>query len=73
MKNSIVTIGNGTRDLPSSNAVPQPTALPRTPIKTYDHYFNWQLWVIYCGLVYRINPLASEFFLILAHLYVNCE
>ena len=28
MKNSSDTIGNGTRDLPTCSAVPQPTALP---------------------------------------------
>ena len=32
MKNSSDTIGNRTRDLPACNAVPQPTALPRTPV-----------------------------------------
>jgi hypothetical protein len=31
MKNSIDTIGNQARDLPVCNAVPQPTAPPRTP------------------------------------------
>jgi len=31
MKNSIDTIGNQTRDLPTCSAVPQPTALPRAP------------------------------------------
>jgi len=31
MKNSGNTIGNRTRDLPTCSAVPQPTALPRTP------------------------------------------
>ena len=31
MKNSSDTIGNRTRDLPTCNAVPQPTALPRAP------------------------------------------
>jgi hypothetical protein len=31
MKNSSDTIGNRTRDLPTSSAVPQPTAPPRTP------------------------------------------
>ena len=30
-KNSIDTIVNRTRDLPACNAVPQPTAPPRTP------------------------------------------
>ena len=29
MKNSIDTIGNRTRDLPASSAVPQPTTAPR--------------------------------------------
>ena len=32
MKNSIDTIGNRTRDLPTCSAVPQPTAPPRAPI-----------------------------------------
>ena len=31
MKNSNDTFGNRTRDLPTCSAVPQPTALPRTP------------------------------------------
>jgi hypothetical protein len=31
MKNTKDTIGNRTRDLPTCNAVPQPTAPPRTP------------------------------------------
>ena len=31
MKNSIDTIGNRTRDLPTCSAVPQPTALPLAP------------------------------------------
>ena len=31
MKNANDTIGNRTRDLPNCSAVPQPTALPRTP------------------------------------------
>ena len=31
MKNSIDTIGNRTRDLPTCSAVPQPTALLRAP------------------------------------------
>ena len=32
MKNSKVTIGNRTRDIPACSAVPQPTATPRAPI-----------------------------------------
>jgi len=32
MKNSNDTIGNKTRDLPTCNTVPQPTALPRAPV-----------------------------------------
>jgi hypothetical protein len=32
IKDSYDTIGNQTRDLPASSAVPQPTALPRAPI-----------------------------------------
>jgi hypothetical protein len=31
MKNSVDTIGNRTRDLPTCSSVPQPTALPRVP------------------------------------------
>ena len=34
MKNSNDTIGNRTRDLPTSSVVPQPTALRRTPCIT---------------------------------------
>jgi len=33
IKNSSDTIGNRTRDLPTSSAVPQTTATPRAPIK----------------------------------------
>jgi len=33
MKNSSDTIGNRTRDLPTCSTVPQPTTLPRAPIK----------------------------------------
>ena len=33
MKNSNDTIGNRTRDLPACNAMPQPTAPPRTPMQ----------------------------------------
>ena len=33
IKNSNDTIGNRTRDLPTCSAMPQPTALPRTPKK----------------------------------------
>ena len=35
MKNSSDTIGNRTRDLLACSAVPQPTALPRAPIKNH--------------------------------------
>ena len=35
MKNSNDTIGNRTRDLPTSSAVPQPTAPPRDPNTGY--------------------------------------
>ena len=34
MKNSTDNSGNRTRDLPTCSAVPQPTALPRAPLKT---------------------------------------
>ena len=33
MKNSGDTIGNRTCDLPACSAVPQPTALPRVPLR----------------------------------------
>ena len=39
MKNSNDTIGNGTRDLPTCSAVPQPTAPPRTPGFGYTGHF----------------------------------
>jgi len=35
MKNSNDTIGNRTRDLPTCSAVPQPTALPRAPLRIF--------------------------------------
>ena len=41
VKNSNDTIGNRTRDLPTCSAVPQPTALPRTPKHT--RYMNTSL------------------------------
>jgi hypothetical protein len=37
MKNSNDTIGNGTRDLPTCTAVPQPTALLRAPFYDKDY------------------------------------
>ena len=46
MKNSNETIGNGTRDLPTCSAVPQPTAPPRgfhgteLPAKEPNKYSN---------------------------------
>ena len=36
MKNSNDTFGNRTRDLPACSAVPQQTALPRTPYNDDD-------------------------------------
>jgi len=40
MKNSNVTIGNRTRDLPDCSAVPQTTSLPRAPNRNeYQEYF----------------------------------
>jgi len=38
MKNSIYTIGNRTRNLPTCSAVPQPTAPPRAPIQLYNSF-----------------------------------
>jgi len=40
MKNSIDTIGNRTRDLPTYSAVPQPNALPRAPTNISTEYFK---------------------------------
>jgi hypothetical protein len=40
MKNSIDTIGNRTRDLPTCSAVPQPTAPPRAPHKAHNNNLN---------------------------------
>jgi hypothetical protein len=36
MKNSKDAIRNGTRDLPTCSAVPQPNALPRAPLVVAD-------------------------------------
>jgi len=48
IKNSIDTIRNRTRDLPTCSAVPQPTALPRAPL-----YVKYPLFLSdineYCG------------------------
>jgi len=41
MKNSNDTIGNRTRDLPTCNAVPQPTALPRAPLGELTLFKSW--------------------------------
>jgi hypothetical protein len=43
MKNSSDTFGNRTRDLPACSAVPQPTALPRTPIHPIVRNNNFPL------------------------------
>ena len=40
MKNSNITIGNGTRDLPTCRAVPQPTTPPRDPYRKRVEFFN---------------------------------
>ena len=40
MKNSNDTIGNRTRSLPTCSAVPQPTALPRAPVRTGVELLN---------------------------------
>ena len=39
MKNSIDTIGNGTRDLPARSAVPQPAALPHALVTSVSSLF----------------------------------
>ena len=39
MKNYNDTIGNRTRDFPTCSAVPQPTALPRSPYRKVVTYF----------------------------------
>jgi hypothetical protein len=44
MKNSNDTTGNRTRDLPASNAVPQPNAPPRAPRYLFiETEFRWVL------------------------------
>jgi hypothetical protein len=40
MKNSNDKIGNRTRDLPTYSAVPEPTALPRTPFQYVEQMLN---------------------------------
>jgi hypothetical protein len=40
MQNSNYTIGNRTLELPTCNAVPQPTALPRAPIRMYYYVYT---------------------------------
>ena len=54
MKNSNDTIGNQTRDLPVWNAVPQPTAPPRTSIVLI-------LCSILCGVVRSMHKFACRF------------
>jgi hypothetical protein len=42
MKNSIDTIKNGIRDLPTCSAVPQPTAPPRVPDVLHIIYIKYK-------------------------------
>ena len=53
MKNSKDTIGNGTRDLPTCSAVPQPTAPPCTLThKSVSYYINEIAAVLWSGFRY---------------------
>ena len=40
MKNSVYTIGNRTRKLPTCSAVPQQTALPRAPNSSVQYFIH---------------------------------
>ena len=64
MKNSNYTIGNRTRDLPACSAVPQPTALPRTPSQNSVSLISthWKIILSSTALVnYRINSSSASF------------
>jgi len=63
MKNSNDTIGNRTRDLPACNAVPQPTALPRAPIYSYQLCKNIDYCLIECDAVQSTTRILIQVFL----------
>jgi len=69
MKNPNHTIGNRTRDLPTCNAVPQPTALPRSPMyNIYRTQFKKFFTSKYLLSVYIILYYIILYYIILYHI-----
>jgi len=65
MKNSNDTIGNRTRDLPTCSAMPQPTALPRTPIDVtgISIYHLHFIYLIVCATeLLRLHAVSLVYF-----------
>jgi len=58
MKKSNDTIGNRTRDLPTCNAVPQPTAPLRAPDYNSVHYLNLY-WIQVSGQIHAPAVLTA--------------
>jgi hypothetical protein len=54
MKNSSDTIGNRTRDIPTSGSVPQPTAPPRADQPPATHVYNTR------GCKYSLDATDDE-------------
>jgi len=75
MKNSSDTIGNRTRDLPVCSAVPEPTALPRTPLACSRG--NYLASSPDCSIlrptVKSLYPLASPPFLLIQYMLTRYE
>ena len=60
MKNSSETIGNGTRELPTCSAVPQPNALPACPNTPFPPYVLRAPAIILLDLITR-SILGEEY------------
>jgi hypothetical protein len=66
MKNSIATIGNRTRDLPTCSAVPPPTSPPRSPSDYFNLLESCELCMLYfimCSMLYSffsLEPYIKE-------------
>ena len=62
MKNSNDTMGNRTRDLPTSSAVPQPIALPRAPLlesNSLNDILGWK--IIRIGIIQNETRFVMQF------------
>ena len=55
MKNSSDTIGYRTHDLPTSSAVPQPTAPPRAPTTTKDQLIITFIYAVHYTTLHSIT------------------